>query len=545
MRIAVNSTEDLLALVVRRKWCIAALFVALTCLVAIFTYVLPRTYVSEVLILVRPRDVPQEFVKDLIAGTPEERLKSIEQTLLSRTNLVQVLREFGDRLPEYAGLNMDEQVVKLRAQINISFELEKNNGKTLPLTYFRISYQNQNPGLAQEIASKLTSLFIDQDNRSRENQVFGTTEFLSSELNKVSEQLSQSQERLKQIKSTRLFELPDQRDANLKTLDRLALDKKSNAEALDRYAAILLTIESQLSQTPETVTRPVPPSASAAKDPQVAEYRKAQLAYDELSTKYKEKHPELQALKAVVERLRKQIPPELLSTEIADGATPASVNETAEVTTEPNPVYKKLSAQQEELKTEIEIRQKEKEWIESEIARYSRRVENAPNAEQDIVEAAQQNDDLKRQYAALKNDLTQAHLAESLESKQKGSQFVVVDPPNYPLSPSKPEKGSVLLAGAIISLLISVGVAIAFDVARQQVWTQSQIQALWSLRVLAEIPAVTTDLDLAVRRRKLFLNLGCSLAGVIAWSFCLYVVYLKHALILQQLDPLIQKVIYK
>src|SRR6266705_2760244 len=79
----------------RRKWWVILPFVALSCAAGVLTYILPRTFVSETLILVRPRDVPEDFVKDLIAGSPEERLKAIEQTILSLTNLIEILKEFG------------------------------------------------------------------------------------------------------------------------------------------------------------------------------------------------------------------------------------------------------------------------------------------------------------------------------------------------------------------------------------------------------------------------------------------------------------------
>src|SRR5207237_120829 len=117
-------------------------------------------------------------------------------------------------------------------------------------TYFRITYQNQNPELAQKIASKLTTYFIEQDNRVRETQVYGTTEFLSAELDKISEQLQESETAIKNFKSTRQYELPDQREVNLRTLDRLGVDRKTNAEALDRYAAIRLSLETQITETP-------------------------------------------------------------------------------------------------------------------------------------------------------------------------------------------------------------------------------------------------------------------------------------------------------
>jgi len=529
-----------MALLVRRKWWIVAPFVALSCLAAILTRFLPRTYVSESLILVRPRDVPADFVKDLIAGTADQRLRSIEQEVLSRTNLIQILREFGDSLPDFRGLNIDDQIQKLRKQINIVMDLEKRDGITLPLTYFRISYQSPDPELAQKVASKLTSLFIEQDSRVREAQVFGTTEFLSTELEKVSEQLKESESKLKEVKSTRLFELPDQRDANLRTLDRLGVDKKANAEALDRYATIRLTLESQLSQTPETISRTTL-AAQPPKNPQVEEYRKAKHDYEDAVTKYTEKHPEVQGAKARLEHLKKDLSAELLAAAEAPD-TAATVGTSVK---EPNPLYQSLIAQLQEVKTEFAIREREKAWIESEIGKYNTRVENTPRTEQDIAEVQRQNDDLKKQYEDLKNKLAQAKLAESLESRQKNGQFQVIDPANYPLIPSKPNKFNVLTGACMGSLFLSIALAVAVDILRQKVWTQAQVEALWGIPVLVDIPQILTDADLVLARRKRRINAVTWVAATVAYSFCLYGVYVKHAFILRNLDPVLQKLIYK
>src|SRR4051794_16954168 len=106
MRVGLNGPQDVLALLVRRKWGVVVPLVGLTCAFAVLTKVMPKIFVSETLILVRSRDVPQDFVKNLISGTPQQRLKAIEQTVLSRTNLIAILREFGDKLPEFDRLNM-------------------------------------------------------------------------------------------------------------------------------------------------------------------------------------------------------------------------------------------------------------------------------------------------------------------------------------------------------------------------------------------------------------------------------------------------------
>src|SRR5262249_7933762 len=241
--------QDYVALIVRRKWWILIPFLALSCAVILFTTILPKVYVSETLILIRPRDVPKDFVKDLVAGSVEQRLASIEQTVLSRTNLIQILSEFEKEQPEYEGLNVEQKILKLRKQINVNFQFENRGGVQLPLTYFRITYQNRNPELAQKITSKLTSLFIEQDNRTREDQVTGTTGFLSDELEKLSQEIKKSDAELKDLKARRRYELPDQLETNLRTLDRLGLQKHSNEEALDRYATIRLNLERQIVET--------------------------------------------------------------------------------------------------------------------------------------------------------------------------------------------------------------------------------------------------------------------------------------------------------
>ena len=547
MKLGLTTAQDYLALVVRRRWWIIAPFIALSCVAATLTYFLPKSYVSETLILVQPRDVPRDFVKDLIAGTPEERLRIIQQTVLSRTNLLKIVNEFGDSLRELDPLNMDQKVVKLRTQISINFEVEKRNGTEFPLSYFRISYRNQNPELAQKITQKLTTLFIEKDNEQRETQVYGTTEFLSSELAKITDQLNDSASKLKEFKLSRQYVMPDQREVNLRSLDRLEIEKKSNDEALDRQRTARMNLETELSETPTTVQRLSGSVVAATSNvnAKLEEYRKAQQEYEEAAGRYTPKHPDVLSAKKRLDRLKAQLPPSALAAlaEEASGAAPAVAS--SPIVSDPNPVYLRLQAQIAEVNTELNIHQKEKAWIDSEIAKYNRRIEDTPKVEQDVADVQLRSEDLRKQYDDLKGKLEQARLSESLESKQKGSQFVVVDPANYPLDPDKPDKKTVLLAGCCISLLASLVFAAAVDIARQKVWTQSQIEALWGLPVLVEIPAIVTDADLAQARKKNYKILLASAASVLAYGLFLYGVYLKHHFILTQLDPLLQKFIYK
>src|SRR5262249_30282900 len=118
-------------------------------------------------------------------------------------------------------------------------------------------------------------------------------------------------------------------------------------------------------------------------------------------------------------------------------------------------------------------------------------------------------------------------------------------PANYPLDPAKPKKMSVLMGGALASLLFSILLAAGVDIMRQKVWTQSEIEALWGVPVLVDIPMILSDSDLAARRKKRMVYVLSSLAGAACWALCLYGMYVKHGFILQHLDPVLQKLVYK
>jgi polysaccharide biosynthesis transport protein len=545
MKIGIKSLQDFMAFLVRRKWWVIAPFVALSCIVAVLTKQLPRVYISDSLVLIRPRDVPTTFVMDLISGSTEQRLRSIQQTVLSRGNLVAILNEFGADLPEFRPLNIDEAVAKLRNQIKVDFDMGRDASGAPIVTSFRISYQHKSPEMAQKIDSKLTSLFIEQDSRARATHVYGTTDFLAAELEKKTAELKESDERLKVLKSRFQSELPEQLETNLRFLDRLNDEKRSNGEALDRAANQRFTLQEIIADTQEFLPLPPPTPAAARKKARIEEYRTAKANFERLQALLKPTHPDLQSAQALISRLKARLSPDEL-----DAAAKADKEEeedpaTPESTKYQNPEHKRLSADLRALDTEMKLRQADKARIEADIAKYTRKVENTPQVELELVEAVRQNGDLRAYTAELSTYLNKAQVSQSLESKQRGSQFMIIDPANYPLEPAKPNKVAVLIGGVAFSLAVSIGIALLVDIARQRVWTQSEIESLWGVPVMVDIPQILTDSDLAVVRRKKWVFAASSLAAMAVFSVCLYGIYLKHNSILQHLDPVLQRLVYR
>ena len=223
-KLVFTDPQDYLALLVRRKWWIMIPFALVSMAVGGVVYQLPDIYVSETLILVEPRDVPDDFVRDLMTIGSAERLDVVQQTILSRTNLFQIVTEFEAQLMDLRDLDEEQKIGELKGRIGTQVSSEP--GKA---SFIRIWYEDQDPGLAQKITSRLASLLIEYDNRIREKQVFGTAEFIGNELRNVSVELQKLEQVIAQAKQQFRYELPEQLDTNLRTLDQLHIQSNANA----------------------------------------------------------------------------------------------------------------------------------------------------------------------------------------------------------------------------------------------------------------------------------------------------------------------------
>jgi polysaccharide biosynthesis transport protein len=533
-----NGLQDYLALLVRRRWWVIGTTLALAGLALLASALLPKIYMSETMILIQPRDIPGDFVKDLLAGSAEQRLSTIEQTVLSRTNLLKIVGEFEDRLPSYRNLNDERKTARLRKAIQVQFSADRRTGSVLPTTSYRISYRDHSPELAQKITARLAALFIEQDNQARAAQVSGAAEFFAGELKKVADQLTRSEARLKSLKEGNRFELPDDRDTSLRTLDRLQLQKNATLEALDRFRSLQMTLERQISETPQLVPQNNPPKSEAgktpARNPLLDRYISKQQEYAEALSKKTPQHPDVLKLKGELDQLKKEIPPQELAATV-----PITGQEAPGLVA--NPVYQSLKDQLAQLKTDIELREKDKKNIEAEMARYNERIQNMPRVEQELAAAKRENSDLMKQHDDLKGKLEQARLSESLETRPRGSQFEIVDPANLPLDPITPKRSILALIGLIVSLAAGCAVAWIVDALNPRIWTQRELERFMNSSVLVEIPSMVTAADLRRKRRIRLAQALLSALLVLGYFGGLYYLYENQDMVVRLLNPVAEK----
>jgi len=539
-RINLNGLQDVMALLVRRKWWIVYPFLALSSAVLLLTYMLPRLYESRALVLIQSRDVPNDFVKDLLAASASQRLSTIQQTVLSRTNLLEILTEFRDSLPEYKNLNIDEQIANLRDRIGLAFNTTGGAGEGPTTISFTIAYSDRNPQVAQKITEKVTSVFIKQDSQARESKIGGSVSFLRDSLEKISAQLEVSEAKKRNLKAAHRNEMPEQLQTNLSMLSTLSEQRRGFSEAIDRFEREKAQVERDLATTEKTLVRPKPTVVGPPKNPLLEEYVAAQNELKaQIALGRKANHPDVILVNNKLANIKSQLTPEELAS--LDRKNDKSLAESPTEETVPNPAYVNLMNQKESLEFELKIRRNYLKNADTQIERYSKFIQDAPQSEQQITDVLRENINLTKQYQDLKDKLDVAQLSEDLETRQQGAQFKIQDPANLPLVPTKPAKPAIAAAGVLFSLLFSIALAIGVDVANQKMWTLSDVESLLGTTVLVEIPEIVTVADLSAGRRRKRIHLASAALASALYGACLYFAYVHQGFLMTQLEPVIRR----
>ena len=229
-------------MILRRKWLVLAIFVACVGGGSILCVMWPESYRSSTLILVESQKIPQDYVKALIGSSIEERLNSIQQQVMSRTLLTQMIQEFGLYQDAARGDGSEAVVERLRKDIRVT-TTSATSSQRGGIDAFAISFAHQDPQLAMKVTAKLASQFIEENLRSREQLVAGASEFIEQELAMAKERLEDQERSISFFKTKYMGELPEQVQANVSTLDRLSLQYGTTHDALQRAADRLSLLE--------------------------------------------------------------------------------------------------------------------------------------------------------------------------------------------------------------------------------------------------------------------------------------------------------------
>jgi polysaccharide chain length determinant protein (PEP-CTERM system associated) len=471
----------------RRMWWIIIPFL-LSLLIGLGLYLkLPKLYRASTLILVQPQKVPQEYVREIVSVGIEDRLRTITQQVTSRTNLEKIIGEFNLYSEQGGPVFMEDKVEGLRKRITV----DVSGGGRQGTNAFQISFIGAYPKQVADVTNALTSYFIAENLKLREDQAIGTAEFLSEELETIRRRLIEKEAELKRYRESFMGGLPEQLDTNLKILERLQQQITTNQENLREAQNRRLLVQQQLAdarKTRESITPPAPPARPGEEPQESLEQLKAYLA--SLEARYTQRHPDVVRLKRKIADL-----------ESKEQSTP----EKAEVIPD-NTAFieaeRGMLNQLREIDLQIQNLKSEAVRLNAQIKQYEALVENTPKREQELLSLNRDYDNIRQTYNSLLSRKLEAELAVSMERKQKGEQFRILDPAKVPMNPFKPDMRRIFLMSVFLGLAVGCGLAYVREIMDTSFRRPEEIENFLHVPVIASLPFSYNAKEIRSMKRK-------------------------------------------
>lgn len=443
-----------------------------------------KTYEAATMILVQPQRVPINYIKSVVSSGIGERISTISQQVLSRSNLEQIIEQFG-LYENSSGIYQEEKIEALRKQIKVKIENSRGGSEA-----FSISFTGSEPERVMRIANTLASYFMDENLKVREAQAIGTSEFLDSELEKTKKRLEEKEQKVAAFRAKYLGGLPDELESNLRTLDRMQKEVTDKAMLLREVNNSISQLDSQISSMAATGGSGSGGDDFLSFDLEESQegddsaVQAAQEKYDALLLRYTEKHPDVKKLKSIIEKLKQKLEAAKEEEELPSAESKEDILPDMGM----DPVAP-LKAQRAQLVAEANNIQAEVSAIQEKMKIYAQRVEDTPKRELELQSLTRDYSNIQDVYNSILDRKLEAELSVNMEKKQKGEQFRILDHARLPEKPISPNVKMMFLLSIAGGLGLGGGVLflkelLTFSVIRRD----DQIDTLLGLPILASIP---------------------------------------------------------
>ena len=458
----------------RRKWLGIVVFLLPFTAATAVIMALPDLYQSTALVMIERQQVPEAFVRATVTSELEIRLHTISQEILSRSRLESLISRMG----LYSDLRgkAEEAVDRMRRDIRLELRgADANRGGTT--TSFALSYRGRDPQTVATVTNTLASFYIEENLKARERQATGTAEFLKVQLNDAKRRLDEQEARMGELQRRYLGELPQQLQGNLATLESLNTQLRINSDNQTRLAERRDQIAGQLAQAKLNSGGPEPDEVRLAR---------LQQELATLRIKYTDLWPDIIRIKDEIERLQK------------DMAAPKP--KPKPVAGPPTPEVARLQDALGSVETELRLAKQDQTRLKQGISNYQARLDNAPKREQEYLDATRDYQGTKELYQTLSRKYDDALLAESMEQRQKGEQFRILDSALPSGTPAAPRRSRLLIASLALSLVLGAGAMVLAELLDTSFHSSRDLRAYTTVPILVNIPRIVTGADLRRRR---------------------------------------------
>lgn len=479
----------------RRLPVLLAVSVLGTAAAAGYALVKPPVYQTAARILVESQQIPTELARSTVNSSAAERLQIIEQRLMARDNLVQLIEThglFADR-PE---LSLTDRIQALREATDIqSIAVSGQGYGDREISAFTITVRLRDAEKAAAVANELVTTVLDQNLRARAERARETLEFFEKEERRVGDSIVALEGEIAGFKNENEVALPDSLEFRRAELARL---QESDLEIERR----ILELEEQGGALATALEggRPLVAAEPTPRSPEEADLRRLQVELAQKRMIYSPTHPEVQ-------RLENQVA--ALATLVPAFATDSMTLSTLSGSTEAQRAA--IRRQVTLLTGQIALLEDQRAVLAGRRAALEASIQETPQVEMALNAFERRHRELQDQYSVITRKRAEAETGEKLEVNQQSERFEVVENALVPEQPVEPNRKKIVVLGSGASLGIALGLVFLLEMLNPAIRSTAQMERQLGVRPVISIPYVRSSGER--RRRRLLWGLALVALG--------------------------------
>ncbi|MCG7982619.1 MAG: lipopolysaccharide biosynthesis protein [Candidatus Thiodiazotropha lotti] len=451
---------------------------------------LPSIYRSEATILIEQQEIPSELVRSTVTSYAGERIQVISQRVMTTENLGKIIDNYGLYKDEREDTSISLLVDELREDIELDMisadVIDPRSGRPTSATIaFTLAFSNKQPRVAQKVTNELVSLYLDENLRQRTQSALETSSFLSTEVNRLNQEIIKLEASLAEFKEKHVNNLPELQQLNIQLMERNERELSTTIQQIRNLEERKIYLQAELAQVNPTTD--IYNSSGNRVMGTEDRLRALKTEYLALSTRYTDSHPTLVKMSEEIEVLEAEL-----------GANTSDKNKTQS----DNPAYlaleTQLQAADSELASLIIVREDLKEKIKS----FEERLVQSPQVEREYRNLTRDYENALAKYQEVKSKQLEAQLSESLERERKGERFSLIEPPQLPEEPYKPNRIIILVLGVVFSFVGSMGSVFIKESMDESIYSIKDVSLVTKSPPLVVIPFIETSDDIDSHKRK-------------------------------------------
>lgn len=459
MRYAVETDYKLLIRnYFQHRWAMAIIGSLLAVTLAVAGYFAPKKYESYATLLIEGQTMIAPLMKGAaVSNANNDWGKIAEEIVYSRKTMARLMRALGLVEGEITTKEDDALMDRLRKNTKVSLTNDQ---------YLRIQFRDSDPYFAKDVATQLTSLFIDETHGYRIEESQDAFEFIDTQVKEYEKKLLKAEEKLAKFKIQEQGKGVSSEDAVTSRLLQLQNILDSAELELSEAQIKQSSLESQLSgEVKETV--------SLARQSQYIE--RLQSLEDKLASlrlSYHETYPDIVSIKGQIEDLRGTIRRERSNQSSGDTVIDQSYKS--------NKVYQGLKIELSAVRTQVASLTARIEHTKKAIEAERKKGEDVHSSEATLAELARDYKVNKELYEDLLKRREAARVSKEIDESQKGLNIKVYEPAFLPLKPAGFRFIHFVLAGIILGLIVPIGLIYAYQLIDRSSKSPERLQSRMS-----------------------------------------------------------------